>query len=138
MLSRRLARGTAHRAAAGMLSTARYCSDDGLSPELRAQLKHLIEQDKMVVFLTGTPMQPRCGFTMRMVELLQQFGVKYTPVNILESDDVCEGLKVYSNWPTYPQVYIDGELIGGWDVVREMAVDGSLVTLFQEKGLLQS
>eukprot|EP00658_Telonema_sp_P-2_P062525 TRINITY_DN51198_c0_g1_i1.p1 TRINITY_DN51198_c0_g1~~TRINITY_DN51198_c0_g1_i1.p1 ORF type:complete len:118 (+),score=40.69 TRINITY_DN51198_c0_g1_i1:170-523(+) len=68
-------------------------------------------------FLTGSPEAPRCRFTVSLVDILNQIGVQYSYVNILEDDEVCEGLKEFSSWPTYPQVYIDGELIGGYDII---------------------
>ena len=116
-------------------AAARFAPGDVPEP-LRGEIAGLIGQERVVVFLTGTPQAPRCGFTVRMVELLQQFQVKYAFVNILEDDDVCEGLKAYSDWPTYPQMYVDKELVGGYDLVKTMALDGSLVKLLKDKELL--
>jgi Grx4 family monothiol glutaredoxin len=109
----------------------------GLPKELCDDLAALIAKDRMVVFLTGTPEQPRCGFTGRLVDILSQFGASYSFVDIMESDEICEGLKEYSSWPTYPQIYIDGELLGGYDIARQMAVDGSLAKLLADKDLLE-
>lgn len=106
------------------------------SNPLHKKLDALIHKGRIVVFLTGTPDAPRCGFTVRMVELLEQLPIKYEFVNIMEDDEVCEGLKAYSQWPTYPQLYIDGELVGGWDVTRQMVMDGTLIKELQNKGLL--
>jgi monothiol glutaredoxin len=103
---------------------------------LHKKLHGLINQARIVVFLTGTPDHPRCGFTVRIVELLGQLPIKYEFVNIMEDEEVCEGLKTYAQWPTYPQLYIDGELIGGWDITRQMVMDGSLIKILHEKGLL--
>ena len=116
-------------------TAARFAPGDVPEP-LRTEIADMIAQDRVVVFLTGTPQQPRCGFTVRMVDLLKQFQVEYSFVNILEDDDVCEGLKAYSDWPTYPQMYVDKELVGGYDLVKQMALDGSLVKLLKEKELL--
>jgi len=116
----------------------RYATASGFDANpLHKKLHELIHQGRIVVFLTGTPEEPRCGFTARIVDLLAQLPIQYTPVNILDDDEVCEGLKSYSNWPTYPQVYIDGELIGGFDITRKMLLDGSLPKLLKEKKLLQ-
>ena len=116
-------------------SGTRFAATD-VSPELRADIEQKLKSARVVVFLTGTPQQPRCGFTMRMVDLLRQFGVAYTSYDILEDDDFCAGLKRYSDWPTYPQMYVDGELVGGYDATKQMALDGSLVKMLKEKQLL--
>lgn len=114
----------------------RFSSQTGFENPLHKKLDGLINQARIVVFLTGTPSQPRCGFTVRMVEMLEQLPIKYEFVNIMEDEEVCEGLKTYSQWPTYPQLYIDGELIGGWDITRQMVIDGSLIKILSEKKLL--
>lgn len=116
---------------------ARRWAPTDVDPQLAGELKKLIAQDRVVVFLTGSPDEPRCGFTARMTSLLQQFQVPYSFVNILEDDAVCEGLKVYSDWPTYPQMYVDEELVGGYDVVKQMALSGDLVKLLKDKNLLR-
>ena len=116
----------------------RFCSsttEEQTNP-LHKKLDTLINKGRITVFLTGTPMRPRCGFTVRMVEMLEQLPIKYEYVDIMEDDEVCEGLKSYSNWPTYPQLYIDGELVGGWDITRQMVIDGTLIQHLHEKGLL--
>jgi Grx4 family monothiol glutaredoxin len=118
------------------LSSVKYCSSKSEKDALHAKLRGLINQDRLVVFLTGTPEEPRCRFTFAMSDMLRQLGVQYTYVNILSDDDVCEGLKEYSNWPTYPQVYLDGELLGGYDVCKKMLLDGELTKMLKDKGLL--
>ncbi|ORC90440.1 glutaredoxin-like protein [Trypanosoma theileri] len=109
---------------------------DKVSPQLSAVISGIIAKDRVVVFLTGTPEEPRCRFTMQMVDMMNQIGIKYSFFNILDDDDVCEGLKTYSDWPTYPQLYIDGELLGGYDVCKNMMLNGELTKLLKEKGLL--
>lgn len=88
------------------------------------------------MFLTGTPEQPRCRFTVQLVDLFNQLGIKYSFFNILDDEEVCEGLKTYSEWPTYPQIYIDGELLGGYDICKNMMLDGTLIRTFKEKELM--
>ena len=122
-------------AIAPMPTTLRFAASD-VSAELRADIEGKLKADRVVVFLTGTPQQPRCGFTMRMVDLLGQFGVKYTSFDIMEDDNFCQGLKDYADWPTYPQFYVDGELIGGYDAIKTMALDGSLAKMLKDKKLL--
>ncbi|EAN81760.1 glutaredoxin-like protein [Trypanosoma cruzi] len=107
-----------------------------VAPALAASIKDIILKDRVVIFLTGTPEEPRCRFTAQMVDMMQQMGVQYSFFNVLDDDDVCEGLKTYSDWPTYPQLYIDGELVGGYDVCKNMLLNGQLTRLFQEKKLL--
>ncbi|CCW64442.1 unnamed protein product [Phytomonas sp. EM1] len=107
-----------------------------VSKELADDLYKIINNDRIVLFITGTPEEPRCRFTVRLIDLVNQLGLEYVYFNILQDDEVCEGLKKYSDWPTYPQVYIDGELLGGYDVIRQMMLDGSLVKCLNEKKLL--
>jgi Grx4 family monothiol glutaredoxin len=89
-------------------------------------LKYLTTRKGVVMFITGTPSRPRCGFTGRLCALVQELGVPFTYYDVMASDEVCERLKTYANWPTYPQVYVDGELIGGWDICRELNEEGEL------------
>jgi Grx4 family monothiol glutaredoxin len=105
-------------------------------PALRKRIEDAIHKGRIVAFLTGTPEDPHCGFTVRIVELLEQLNVNFEHFDVLSDDEVCEGLKAYSDWPTYPQLYVDGDLIGGYDVVKGMMLDGSLVKLLKEKKLL--
>lgn len=89
-------------------------------------LKYLTTRKGVVMFITGSPSRPRCGFTGRLCELVHELGVPFTYYDVMASDEVCERLKTYANWPTYPQVYVDGELIGGWDICRELNEEGEL------------
>lgn len=95
-------------------------------PVLDDYLKYLIERKGVVMFITGSPSRPRCGFTGRLCELVRDLGVPFVYYDVMASDAVCERLKTYSNWPTYPQVYVDGLLIGGWDICRELNEEGEL------------
>ncbi len=116
-----------------------FClSPADVDAQLAEKIRSLIAKDRFVVFLTGTPQQPRCGFTMKIVELFATIGLheKYSYFDIMSDNDVCEGLKVFADWPTYPQVYIDGELIGGYDVTLRMVKDGSFFKLLKEKQLM--
>lgn len=119
---------------------APFTSDDSkkfeLTEDLKKEIQAMITQDRMVCFLTGSPEAPRCRFTVSLVDILNQIGVQYSYVNILEDEEVCEGLKVFSSWPTYPQVYIDGDLIGGYDIIKTMMLDGELPKLLKSKKLL--
>ncbi len=90
------------------------------------RLKALIEQDTVMVFIKGTPQAPRCGFTRQILEILAAEGAKFGYYDILGDNDVREGLKKYSNWPTFPQLYVKGELVGGLDILKELKEAGEL------------
>ncbi|CAJ1016515.1 Glutaredoxin, putative [Leishmania lindenbergi] len=111
-------------------------SPSDVAGDLAKDLHDIIYHDRLVVFLTGTPEQPRCRFTAQLVDLFNQLGIKYTFFNIMDDDEVCEGLKAYSDWPTYPQVYLDGELIGGYDICKKMMLDGTLTSMLKAKNLI--
>lgn len=97
-----------------------------LSTELRGRLDELVKTHKIVLFMKGNKQFPQCGFSARVVQLLNQAGAKYETVNVLADGDVREGIKEYSDWPTIPQLYIDGEFQGGCDIVIDMAASGEL------------
>lgn len=94
---------------------------------LYARLKSLIESAKVMAFIKGTVDDPKCGFTKKLLTILKETSVPFSTFNILTDNSVREGLKVYSSWPTYPQLYVDGKLVGGVDIVQELHADGSLV-----------
>ncbi|ALG69738.1 glutaredoxin [Azospirillum thiophilum] len=98
-----------------------------------------IEQDlkgnDVVLYMKGTPVFPQCGFSAAVVQVLSHVGVKFKGVNILEEPGLRQGLKEYSNWPTFPQLYVKGELVGGCDIVREMYESGELQSLMADKGV---
>ncbi|MDQ2101494.1 Grx4 family monothiol glutaredoxin [Azospirillum isscasi] len=102
-------------------------------------VKDRIEQDikgnDVVLYMKGTPVFPQCGFSAAVVQVLGTVGVKFKGVNILEDPGLRQGLKDYSNWPTFPQLYVKGELVGGCDIVREMYESGELQTLLADKGI---
>ncbi|KAI7902466.1 thioredoxin-like protein [Cokeromyces recurvatus] len=92
--------------------------------ELEFRLRDLIYRDYIMVFMKGVPEKPRCGFSKQVIELLDGLNVKYSTFNILSDEQVRQGLKVFSDWPTYPQIYVKGELIGGLDLLKEMIQSG--------------
>ncbi|KAJ3176631.1 Glutaredoxin 3 [Geranomyces variabilis] len=96
---------------------------------LRARLDELVQSNQVMVFIKGTPQQPRCGFSRQLVDLLGGVKVKYGSFNILADDAVRQGLKEYANWPTFPQVYVNGSLVGGLDIVKEMIESGEFQTM---------
>jgi monothiol glutaredoxin len=98
-------------------------------------IENEVKANDVVLFMKGTPQFPMCGFSGQVVQILDHIGVSYKGLNVLESDDLREGIKSYSNWPTIPQLYVKGEFVGGCDIVREMFQAGELQGLLKEKGV---
>ena len=94
-----------------------------------------VKTNDVVLFMKGTPDMPMCGFSGRSVQILQHLGVPFKGVNVLDSNELRQGIKDYSNWPTVPQLYVKGEFVGGCDITREMFQAGELQQLFEEKGI---
>ncbi|KAL9642970.1 hypothetical protein ABK040_010662 [Willaertia magna] len=109
-----------------LLSETTSNSPAGGATDLNSRLKNLINQDKVMIFIKGTPDIPKCGFSSKLVDILRKENVKFSAFDILSDESVRQGLKTYSNWPTYPQLYVNGELIGGLDIVKEMQQEGNL------------
>ncbi|MGY6531627.1 Grx4 family monothiol glutaredoxin [Glycocaulis sp.] len=98
-------------------------------------IRETVETHDVVLFMKGTPVFPQCGFSSLVSRVLEHMGVGFHAVNVLEDMDVREGIKVFSDWPTIPQLYVKGEFIGGCDIVKEMFETGELKALFAEKGV---
>jgi Grx4 family monothiol glutaredoxin len=98
----------------------------GSTSSLDDRLKQLVNRAPVMLFMKGLPSSPQCGFSRQIVQMLDESRISYDAFDILSDEEVRQGLKVYSDWPTYPQLYIAGELIGGLDIVREMSEDGTL------------
>jgi monothiol glutaredoxin len=94
-----------------------------------------VKGSDVVLFMKGTPQFPQCGFSSQVVQILDYLGVAYKGINVLESDDLRQGIKIYSNWPTIPQLYVKGEFVGGCDIIREMFQAGELQGLMEQKGV---
>ncbi|XP_037687872.1 glutaredoxin-related protein 5, mitochondrial [Choloepus didactylus] len=100
------------------------------------QLDALVKKDKVVVFLKGTPEQPQCGFSNAVVQILRLHGVRdYAAYNVLDDPGLRQGIKDYSNWPTIPQVYLNGEFVGGCDILLQMHQNGDLVEELKKLGI---
>lgn len=100
-----------------------------LDPALRSRIESLLQSNRVVLFMKGQPSMPQCGFSAKAVGALSALGVDYAHVNVLADQDIREGIKVYGDWPTIPQLYIDGELVGGSDIIEQMTNSGELATL---------
>lgn len=94
-----------------------------------------VKSNDVVLFMKGMPDAPQCGFSGQVVQILDYLGVTYKGINILASDELRQGIKDYSSWPTIPQLYVKGEFVGGCDIVREMFQAGELQTFMSDKGL---
>jgi len=100
--------------------------------DVNARIKEQLDSNPVIVYIKGTPDFPQCGFSGQTVAALKSIGKPFAYVNIFEDPEIREGLKTYSNWPTFPQLYVDGELIGGCDIIVEMYQSGELQTLLSE------
>jgi monothiol glutaredoxin len=98
------------------------------------RIKQTIEQNPIVLFMKGTPQMPQCGFSMRASEALKACGAQFAHVDVLAEPEIRQNLPRYSNWPTFPQVFIDGELVGGCDIVLELFQKGDLQKMVQAAG----
>ena len=101
----------------------------------KKKISELIEKNDVCLFMKGTPDAPQCGFSMAVSNMLKILEVNFKGVNVLEDQNIREGIKVYSDWPTIPQLYIKKEFVGGCDIVKEMYENGELTKLFETKGV---
>ena len=97
-----------------------------MPPELIDSIDQLVNNNKILVFMKGAKLMPQCGFSNNVVEVLNSLGVSYETVDVLADEEIRQGIKEYSSWPTIPQVYINGEFVGGSDIVYEMYQKGEL------------
>ena len=101
--------------------------------EVIGNIKNEISENDVVLFMKGTSSTPQCGFSSRVAGVLNYLEVKYKDINVLADDNLREGIKTFSNWPTIPQLYVKGEFVGGCDIITEMAMSGELDELLTEK-----
>jgi len=103
--------------------------------DINERIKNEIGSSDIVLFMKGTPQFPMCGFSGQVVQILDHLGVTYKGLNVLDSEELRNGIKAYSNWPTIPQLYVKGEFVGGCDIVREMFQAGELQQALKDKGV---
>jgi monothiol glutaredoxin len=103
--------------------------------EIAGFIENEVKGSDVVLFMKGTPGFPQCGFSGQVVQILDYLGLEYKGVNVLTSDELRQGIKEYSNWPTIPQLYVKGEFVGGCDIIREMFQAGELQDFLSEKGI---
>ena len=103
---------------------------------INEQIKNLINENDICLFMKGTPDVPQCGFSLAVANILKHLNVKFKGINVLENDEMRQGIKQYSDWPTIPQLYVKGEFLGGCDIVKEMFEKGELKELLKNKSLV--
>jgi monothiol glutaredoxin len=103
--------------------------------DARARIEKLINDNPVVLFMKGTPQFPQCGFSGRVVQILDYLGAPVVGVDVLSDPEIRQGVKEYANWPTIPQLYIKGEFIGGADIANEMFQSGELATMLADAGV---
>ena len=104
-----------------------------MNEEIKSQIKNEIDSNDVCLFMKGTPDAPQCGFSMAVSNILKLLNIKFKGVNVLEDEKLREGIKVYSDWPTIPQLYIKSEFIGGCDIVKEMFESKELQKILEKK-----
>ena len=109
--------------------------EDSNMIDVTENIKNEIKSNDVVLFMKGTPVFPMCGFSAAIVQVLSDLSIKYSSVNVLDSNEMREGIKKFSNWPTIPQLYVKEEFIGGCDIVKEMYESGELAKLFDSKNI---
>jgi monothiol glutaredoxin len=103
--------------------------------DVQAKIDEAVKSNDVLLFMKGTPQFPQCGFSGQVVQILDYLGVAYAGVNVLEDEDVRNGIKEYANWPTIPQLYVKGEFVGGCDIIREMFQAGELQEHLRQHGI---
>ena len=104
--------------------------------DIKTEIKKLIDTNDVCLFMKGVPDAPQCGFSMTVSNILKHLNVNFKGVNVLDDNNLRQGIKEYSDWPTIPQLYINGEFIGGCDIVKEMFENGELKSLLESKKLI--
>tara|TARA_X000000368_G_C23041458_1_gene717126 strand:- start:844 stop:1161 length:318 start_codon:yes stop_codon:yes gene_type:complete len=103
---------------------------------IKEEIKNIVEKNNVCLFMKGTPEAPECGFSMAVANVLKHLNVQYKSINVLENQDLRQGIKDYSDWPTIPQLYVKGEFIGGCDIVKEMFEKGELKEMLKSKSII--
>tara|TARA_Y100000739_G_C20578858_1_gene451772 strand:+ start:503 stop:865 length:363 start_codon:yes stop_codon:yes gene_type:complete len=99
-------------------------------------IEETIKTNNVVLFMKGTKSMPQCGFSNKVSGILNYMGVEFKDINVLENENIRESIKIYSDWPTIPQLYVNGEFIGGCDIITEMTLSGELDTLWDEQNII--
>ena len=103
--------------------------------DIQSQIQNTVDGNDVVLFMKGTPDMPQCGFSRQVASILNYMGVKFADVNVLGSDEMRQGIKTFSDWPTIPQLYVKGEFLGGCDIITEMTLSGELDQVLEKNGV---
>ena len=106
-----------------------------MDEQVKSLIQNHIDNNEVCLFMKGTPDAPQCGFSMAVANILKILEVNYKGINVLEDQKIREGIKVFSDWPTIPQLYVKKEFVGGCDIVKEMFENGELKKTFDDKGI---
>jgi|TARA_B110000438_G_scaffold177096_1_gene169266 monothiol glutaredoxin len=106
-----------------------------MNESLKLKINNIVKENNVCLFMKGTPDVPQCGFSLAISNVLKHLEVNFKGINVLEDNEIREGIKTYSDWPTIPQLYIKGEFIGGCDIIKEMFEKGDLQTKLKEKNI---
>ena len=109
-----------------------------MSEQVQSRIARIVGDNDVVLFMKGTPLFPQCGFSSRAIAILEHIGVDYETVDVLQDQEVRQGIKEFSDWPTIPQLYVKGEFVGGSDIMMEMYEAGELHQMMAEKGLARA
>ena len=104
--------------------------------EIKDKIENLIKENDVCLFMKGTPDAPQCGFSMAVTNVLKHLNIKFKSINVLEDENLRQGIKEFSDWPTIPQLYVKKEFIGGCDIIKEMFEKGDLKKLFETKKII--
>ena len=104
--------------------------------DAKQKIKELIQKNDICLFMKGVPESPQCGFSMAVSNILKHLNINFKGINVLEDENIRQGIKEYSDWPTIPQLYIKGEFVGGCDIVKELFENGELKTMLQNKKII--
>ena len=104
--------------------------------DAKLEIENIIKTNEVCLFMKGVPEAPQCGFSMAVSNILKHLNVKFKGINVLENEEIRNGIKVFSDWPTIPQLYIKGEFVGGCDIIKEMFEKGELKELLKTKNLI--
>ncbi len=103
--------------------------------DAKTRIDETVKSNDVVLYMKGTKEMPQCGFSSRVAGVLNYMGVNFADINVLADEDIRQGIKDYSDWPTIPQLYVKGEFVGGCDIITEMTLSGELDTLFENNGV---
>lgn len=109
-----------------------------MTDDTTARIQTLVDSNDVLLFMKGTPLFPQCGFSNRAVSILNHLGVEFESVDVLQDQEVRQGIKAFSDWPTIPQLYVKGEFVGGSDIMMEMYESGELAQLLEDKGVAEA